>query len=52
MDISKLFELEIAQWAGVDLRVAPRLVDDAACGENQDAGPTNSGSTATLTADA
>ena len=37
MDISKLFELEIAQWAGVDLRVAPRLVDDAAWGDNQDA---------------
>ena len=37
MDISKLFELEIAQWTGVDLRVAPRLVDDAACGDNQDA---------------
>ena len=34
VDISKLFELEIAQWAEVDLRVAPRLVDDAAWGEN------------------
>ena len=34
VDISKLFELEIAQWADVDLRVAPRLVDDAAWGEN------------------
>ncbi|MDE0447733.1 MAG: hypothetical protein OXH96_13775 [Spirochaetaceae bacterium] len=32
--ISKLFELEIAQWAEVDLRVVPRLVDDAAWGEN------------------
>ena len=30
MDIRKLFELEIAQWAEVDLRVAPRLVADAA----------------------
>ena len=29
VDISKLFELEIAQWAEVGLRVAPRLVDDA-----------------------
>ena len=37
VDISKLFELEIAQWAEVDLRVAPRLVDDAAWGDNQDA---------------
>ena len=37
VDISKLFELEIAQWAEVDLRVVPRLVDDAAWGENQDA---------------
>ena len=52
MDISKLFELEIAQWTGVDLRVAPRLVDDAAWGDNQDADATNSGSTATLKADA
>ena len=34
VDISKLFELEIAQWAEVDLRVVPRLVDDAAWGEN------------------
>ena len=34
VDISKLFELEIAQWTEVDLRVAPRLVDDAAWGEN------------------
>ena len=37
VDISKLFELEIAQWADVDLRVVPRLVDDAAWGDNQDA---------------
>ena len=37
VDISKLFELEIAQWAEVDLRVAPRLVDDAAWGENREA---------------
>ena len=37
VDISKLFELEIAQWAEVDLRAAPRLVDDAAWGDNQDA---------------
>ena len=37
VDISKLFELEIAQWAEVDLRVAPRLVDDAAWVDNQDA---------------
>ena len=37
VDISKLFELEIAQWAEVDLRVVPRLVDDAAWGDNQDA---------------
>ena len=37
VDISKLFELEIAQWAEVDLRIAPRLVDDAAWGDNQDA---------------
>ena len=34
VDISKLFELEIAQWAEVDLRVVPRLVDDAAWGDN------------------
>ena len=33
-----LFKIKIAEWAEVDLRVAPRLVDDAACGENQDAG--------------
>ena len=37
VDISKLFELEIAQWTEVDLRVAPRLVDDTAWVENQDA---------------
>ena len=34
---SKLFELEIAPWANVDLRVAPRLLDDAARRENYDA---------------
>ena len=28
------FELEIAQWAEVDLRVVPRLVDDASWAEN------------------
>ena len=37
VDIRKLFELEIAQWAEVDLRVMSRLVDDAAWGENVDA---------------
>ena len=37
VDISKLFELEIAQWAEVDLRAVPRLVDDAAWGDNREA---------------
>ena len=30
VDISKLFEIEIAQWGDVGLRVTPRLVDNAA----------------------
>ena len=34
-DINDLFEMETAQRAEVDLRVTPRLVDDAAWGENQ-----------------
>ena len=34
VDISKLYELEIAQRTEVDLRVAPWLVDDAAWSEN------------------
>ena len=37
VDISKLYELEIAQRTEVDLRMAPQLVDDAAWSENQDA---------------
>ena len=36
MDVSNLFELEIAQWAKVDLWLAPPLVDDTASGENVD----------------
>ena len=36
VDISKLFEIEIAQWGDVGLRVTPRLVDNAAWGENRD----------------
>ena len=35
VDISKLFEIEIAQWGDIGLRVTPRLVDNAAWGENQ-----------------
>ena len=35
VDISKLFEIEIAQWGDVGLRVVPRLVDNAAWTENQ-----------------
>jgi peptide/nickel transport system substrate-binding protein len=35
VDISKLFEIEIAQWGDIGLRVVPRLVDNAAWGENQ-----------------
>ena len=34
VDISKLFEIEIAQWGDVGLRVTPRLVDIAAWTEN------------------
>ena len=34
VDIGKLFELEIAQWAEVGLRGVPRLVNDAAWDEN------------------
>ena len=37
VDISKLFEIEIAQWGDVGLRVVPRLVDNAAWGENREA---------------
>ena len=36
-DIIRGVGLEIAQWAEVDLRVVPRLVDDAAWDDNQDA---------------
>ena len=36
VDISKLFEIEIAQWGDIGLRVTPRLVDNAAWTENQD----------------
>ena len=36
------FELEIAQWAEVDLRVVPRLVDAAAWSENIAAADTSS----------
>ena len=36
VDISKLFEIEIAQWGDVGLRATPRLVDNAAWGENRD----------------
>ena len=36
VDISKLFEIEIAQWGDVGLRVVPRLVDNAAWGENRE----------------
>ena len=36
VDISKLFEIEIAQWGDVGLRAVPRLVDNAAWTENRD----------------